>query len=88
MKMTERYADTLQAREIITDFLKWAKHKPFTEATLDEYFGIDRAALEAEAKDATSGTTRKARHAAGAALSEPIGSTGGCCESSTHQDDE
>lgn len=52
MKMTERYADTLQAREIITDFLKWAKHKPLTEATLDEYFGIDRAALEAEAKDA------------------------------------
>lgn len=55
MKMTERYADTLQAREIITDFLKWAKHKPLTEATLDEYFGIDRAALEAEAKDATPG---------------------------------
>ena len=31
--------------------------KPFTEATLDEYFGIDRAALEAEAKDATPGPT-------------------------------
>ena len=57
MKMTERYADTLHCREIITDFIKWAKHKPFTEATLDEYFGIDRAELEAEAKGATQGPT-------------------------------
>ena len=57
MKMTERYADTLPYREIITDFIKWAKSKPFTEATLDEYFCIDRAALEAEAKGATPGTT-------------------------------